>query len=198
MSYNVHDSLKQCSVEELKSTSELDRLNYAICLMNVEYDNNIGNSIRSAHIFGAKKVVIFGKKKVDTRGTVGAHNYIQYIKHVIDDFSDENCVLAEFRKMCLEHNLYPFFIEKTSTSKKLSEIRKKICLLSHQQNTEFKNIIPCLVFGNENKGIPEFLMQKTSNEIYHIPQLGVIRSLNVASAVAVATYEISKYITFTD
>lgn len=198
MSYNVHDSLKQCDVETLKYISEKDRLNYAICLMNVEYDNNIGNSIRSAHIFGARKVIIFGKKKVDTRGTVGAHNYIEYIKHVIDDFDNENCVLAEFRKMCLEHNLYPFFIEKTSTSKKLSEIRKKICLLSHQRNEEFKNITPCLVFGNENKGIPEYLMQQTSNEIYHIPQLGVIRSLNVASAVAVSTYEISKYITFTD
>jgi len=52
MSFNVHDHYKDLSVEDLKLISNATRLPYAVCLLNLEYDLNIGNCIRSAHIFG--------------------------------------------------------------------------------------------------------------------------------------------------
>lgn len=49
----------------------------------------------------------------------------------------------------------------------------------------------CLIFGNEVAGItPELL--KLSDQILHIPQLGIKSSLNVASAAAIAIYEASR------
>ena len=65
MSFNVHDSYKDLSVEDLKLVSNVSRLPYSVCLMNLEYDLNIGNCIRSAHIFGAERVFIFGRRRYD-------------------------------------------------------------------------------------------------------------------------------------
>jgi tRNA G18 (ribose-2'-O)-methylase SpoU len=49
---------------------------------------------------------------------------------------------------------------------------------------------PCLIFGNEGLGSPDYLMRDLPR--VSINQRGVLRSLNVAVAAGIACYEISK------
>jgi tRNA (cytidine/uridine-2'-O-)-methyltransferase len=46
-----------------------------------------------------------------------------------------------------------------------------------------------LVFGKETKGLDPELLQKYPQQTVTIPQLGPVRSLNLATAVAIAAYE---------
>ena len=73
--FNVHDEYKNMTVEEMKQLSDNDRLNFSVCLFNIEYDLNVGNCVRSAHILGAKNIFVIGKHRFDSRSTVGAKNY---------------------------------------------------------------------------------------------------------------------------
>lgn len=183
MSFNVHDHYKDLSVEDLKLISNATRLPYAVCLLNLEYDLNIGNCIRTAHIFGAEQVFIFGRRRYDLRSTVGANHYTNIVKYDFDELTDDEVIANQFENMIYDYNLEPLLIDKTAESKDISE--------AHVHNNGYSTT-PCLVFGNENSGIPTCLTDKY--HCFHIPQRGVIRSLNVASAAAVAMYEFSKYL----
>lgn len=46
-----------------------------------------------------------------------------------------------------------------------------------------------LVFGKETVGFDKWILEKYANQLVTIPVLGKIRSLNLATAVAVAVYE---------
>ena len=46
-----------------------------------------------------------------------------------------------------------------------------------------------LVFGSETRGFPEKLSEEYRSSFYRIPMTGPVRSLNLASAAAVALYE---------
>lgn len=46
-----------------------------------------------------------------------------------------------------------------------------------------------LVFGRETKGLPEEIVLNYANQLIKIPQYGPVRSLNVATAAAIALYE---------
>jgi len=198
MSFNVHDNLKNFTLEELKAISQEDRLNFSICLMNLEHDLNIGNCIRSAHILGARTAFIFGKRKFDSRSTVGAHNYIDVVRIEVDDLEDRDNVKFAFESMVKMYNLYPIMIDKTPTSLSINGFGGKVRPgLSSVGDEEWKNQYKhirnghrCLVFGNEQMGIPEYLMYGYPQ--FHIEQRGVIRSMNVASAAAIAMFEYSK------
>lgn len=183
MSFNVHDHYKDLSLEDLKLISNATRLPYAVCLLNLEYDLNIGNCIRTAHIFGAEQVFIFGRRRYDLRSTVGANHYTNIVKYDFDELTDDEVIVNQFENMVYDYNLEPLLIDKTAESKDISE--------SYIYNNDGLTT-PCLVFGNENSGIPTCLTDKYP--CFHIPQRGVIRSLNVASAAAVAMYEFSKYL----
>lgn len=185
--FNVHDDLKSLTVEELKHVSDQDRLNFSICLMNLEHDLNIGNCIRSAHILGANQVFIFGKRKYDSRSTVGAHNYIDVIKIHPEDMEDRDCVSKTFDDMVRQYDLFPMMIDKTETSLPISHPNFS-SLAKYHFNVYHHN--PCLVFGNEGAGIPEYLFKGFPT--FHIEQKGVIRSLNVSSAAAIVMYEFTR------
>ncbi|MCB0307985.1 MAG: tRNA (cytidine(34)-2'-O)-methyltransferase [Bdellovibrionales bacterium] len=47
-----------------------------------------------------------------------------------------------------------------------------------------------LVFGSETKGLPKAMIKKYQKQTYKIPMTGPVRSLNIASAAAVAIYEV--------
>lgn len=49
-----------------------------------------------------------------------------------------------------------------------------------------------LVFGNEDDGMPERIREKHPERLYRIPMLPAVRSLNLATAVAVAVYEAAR------
>jgi tRNA (cytidine/uridine-2'-O-)-methyltransferase len=47
----------------------------------------------------------------------------------------------------------------------------------------------CLVFGNETQGMPERIREKHPERLFRIPMTSAVRSLNLATAVAVVLYE---------
>ena len=46
-----------------------------------------------------------------------------------------------------------------------------------------------LIFGSETKGLPESVLTRYSNAVYHIPVSDRIRCLNLSTAVGIALYE---------
>lgn len=181
MSYNVHDRLKDLSVEEIKAVADADRLNFSVCLLNLEHDLNIGNCIRTAHIMGASRVFIFGRRRYDLRSTVGANHYTNIVKIEVDDITDQKEIMTKFFKMTCDYNLFPVLIDKTDSSIDISEYP----YYYHKEKNSVDQ--DCLVFGNEQAGIPDCILDYY-DEHYHIPQLGVMRSLNVATAAGIAMY----------
>jgi tRNA G18 (ribose-2'-O)-methylase SpoU len=191
--FNVHDHLKNNTLEELQEISMKDRLNFSVCLFNLDYDNNIGNCIRTSHIMGAKNVYIFGKHRFDSRSTVGCKNYTNIIRHTIPIDLSENDLRKEFNRMMVDNNMVPLFIEKNQNSISIDELPNWMDNDNFDYWYHYWDRSPnfTLVFGNENKGIPDSIGNNCNR--FHIPQLGVIRSLNVASAAAIAMYEMNKY-----
>ena len=46
-----------------------------------------------------------------------------------------------------------------------------------------------LVFGKESKGLDDALLERFPDDVYGIPTLGPVRSLNLANAVGIVLYE---------
>jgi len=46
-----------------------------------------------------------------------------------------------------------------------------------------------LVFGRESEGLPDTMMEENSDRLWRIPMRPQVRSLNLASSVAIVTYE---------
>ena len=46
-----------------------------------------------------------------------------------------------------------------------------------------------LVFGNEGDGLPDRIREKHADQLYRIPMLDTVRSLNLATAVGIVLYE---------
>jgi tRNA G18 (ribose-2'-O)-methylase SpoU len=192
--FNVHDNLKDKTVEELKVISQQDRLPFAVCCLNLEYDLNIANVVRSAHLCGAEKVFIIGNNKFDRRGCVGSQNYTNIEVVKLDGID----LTLNFEKFLvgklLSENYLPIVIDKTENSYTIENFEEKYKKI-HQNLKDCGSVLinpkPCFIFGNENLGVPEFL-RKFPYWSFHIPQLGVIRSFNVSSAAAIVMYEVSK------
>ena len=53
-----------------------------------------------------------------------------------------------------------------------------------------------LVFGSETRGLPEEILERFQVRTYHIPIWGDVRSLNLATAVGVVTFEAYRQLGF--
>ena len=174
--FNVHDHLQYLPVDEIRKHQVNN--NFALCLINILGDLNIGTMVRSAVIFGATKVYIAGRRRFDKRSSVGAHNYID-IEHIdaYDLDTDQvfyDKILEKLEKdnwetVCCETEGIP--IQDFSAQK-----RKKY---------------PCFIMGSEGFGIPDQVLER-ADECVTIPQFGVMRSLNVASAASIIMYEYTR------
>ena len=178
--YNVHDHLKDKSVEELRAISDDDRLPWHTMCLNVTGDLNVGTMVRTSHCLGAKSVIVFGRQRIDNRSLVGAANYIKYEKILgIDDKLVLNADL--FVKVMKERNLVPIFVEMGGTSLSKIDWRDIVFPIINSGKME-----PCLIMGNEGDGIPDDILNTKSlfykSNVVSIPMRGVIRSMNVAVA----------------
>jgi len=181
---NVRDEFKHLSHEEHLELHDDSRLPYAIACINLTGDLNVGSIIRSAAMLGCETVFIYGRKKFDKRGLVGAHNY-QRIEYITIDIPDEMGdfppdVNYEILIQTLDGMGYtPFGLETGG---------------ARIDQMDFREIqSPCIVVGNENMGLPDYL--RTRLPLVSIPQSGVMRSLNVSVAAAIAMAEIqSQYL----
>lgn len=134
---------------------------------NVHGDFNVSSGIRVNLWFNTSGVYIYGNKKYDRRGTVGAHHYVPVnhapdLKDVIDDFKAKGyrIVAAEITD-------------------------DAVSLPSYQWNE--KSVI---IFGEETNGLDEETLAM-ADDIVFIPGRGSIRSLNVATASGIFLYDYS-------
>lgn len=177
---NVHDHLKGMEVPDLRALCDKDRLPFGVCVLNITGELNVGTVIRNALLTGARKVAVIGRRKIDKRGTVGSENYIEVER--IDALLDDGLTIdAEvFWAWLRKNDFKPFFVEQGGTP--LNTIDWYNWVMSIQP------LFPCLIFGNENRGIQSDILDDRRGRIISIPQKGVIRSYNVSSASSIVMY----------
>jgi tRNA G18 (ribose-2'-O)-methylase SpoU len=167
---NVHDFLQELSVDEIKEYCQNNVVNAAVGMTHVSGDFNLGTVIRNANFFGLKEVFyVGGSKHYDARSTVGTHHYtpISFIK-TEEEFI--NTIFGKYTLVCVENNI-PKFRWKT---------------ISLFEESVFDETLdpPLFLFGEEQKGISEYLLNECGY-IITIPPFGSVRSLNVGSTSAI-------------
>lgn len=176
--YAVRDEYKTKTLEELKEITKSDRLPFSVFLFNVTGSLNVGTMIRTAHALGAEKVFVFGRRKYDKRSCVGSHNYLPIISIDSDSENPEE-QYDQFQSIMDSYDIDPILIE--TGGRNYTEYNWKNVMLLHRHTG--KQI--CLVVGNEGLGIPNIIRECYFQDVVSIPQRGVIRSINVASAFSI-------------
>ncbi len=204
-SFNVSDHLKSLSLPEIQSVQKATGMSVEVMCLNVTGNLNIGTILRTAVVMGFYKAHIVGRRFYDKRSTCGAENYL--------DIRREDCLTSDGIKIdsekvynyLIDHRLYPIFIEKP-TDQRIETIDID-SYVDHHLVDDLRNTNHnlCVVFGNESDGIPDWLMayhrlyfyspdggvRMRPGKIVEIPQYGVLRSLNVASASAIVLQKIA-------
>lgn len=163
---NRPDYLKWLTDKEVEEYLNQRKHNFGVLIVNVLYDNNAGNIVRSANAFGAEEIILYGHKKFDRRASVGAefYSYFRHLKFV----EDLDSVFAEYDSIVA--------VENTSDAVSLDEFK---------WDPASKTL---LVFGQESSGIPKEILDKCKEKV-QITQFGSVRSLNVAVAAGIVMYD---------
>lgn len=186
---NVRDCYQNLTVAQLQEISQKQSLNYAVMCLNVTGDLNVSTMMRTAHLMGASDFFIVGRRRYDKRGTVGAQNYINV--HRLDALLDDQVTLDAnaIRSIFIEYNLIPIFVEQNGQMLghcgfAWTDVVSKIYT---------NNFKPVIVVGNEGRGIPnDVLALKDEFEnscIVSLPQMGVLRSFNVSTALSMVLWD---------
>lgn len=159
----VRDEFKGLAPERIKALLQERRFPFGVLIANVVYDINLGSIVRTANAFLAREVFVYGRRKTDLRGAMGAHVY-ETLVHVPD--------LDALRERARDYTLVCF--EQTPDATPLQAFR-------WPPN-------PLMIFGQEGPGVPEELRRAAEHTVL-IPQYGSIRSLNVGVAAGIAMYD---------
>jgi tRNA G18 (ribose-2'-O)-methylase SpoU len=162
----VVDYMKWMSTDEIKIDLEKHKQNFSILLVNIDYDNNSGNIIRTANAMGAKEVILYGRRNFDRRSSMGTEFYMEFQQIKFVEEIDE--VLKGYDIIVgLENGI---------------EAKN---LIDYKWNKNLKSLI-CL--GQEGNGIPTEILAKC-HDLVEIPQVGSVRSLNVGTAAGIVMYD---------
>jgi len=156
--------------EKLLSVIRKRQDNLAVVLENVQDPHNISAVMRTCDAVGVQDVYVLNTriprhKKFGPRSSSSAAKWLTVHQH---DNADE--CFVEIRKKYSRI----FTTHLAADSWKLYEI-------------DFKQSI-AVVFGNEHTGVSEDI-RKHADGNFIIPQVGIIRSLNISVACAVTLYE---------
>lgn len=163
---NVIDYYKYWKTEAIRADLREKSNNFSVLITNLFSDFNIGAVIRNANAFCAQKVIIYGKKPYDRRGTVGSHLYLDF-QHVktTEELDFEDCVIVGVDNLQGAKPIEDFF---------------------WPQN---KHVI--MAFGQEDVGLCSEVLNICDHLVY-IKQYGSVRSLNVGCASAIAMFDYCK------
>lgn len=162
---NVVDHYKLISEELIRGDLDKKRTNLVLIAENWGYDFNLGTLIRNSNAFVAKCVYIIGRRQFDRRGTVGTHKY----EHV-----------------SFEPDIVPL-IERLKSDGYRIVVMDNIDGADPIQSFEWQDKT-AIIFGQEGLGVtPEALA--LADDVVFIPQMGSVRSLNVATASGIAIYD---------
>lgn len=161
---NVIDEYKPLSNEEIRTKVEANRLPYAVLMTHLNIDYNLGAVLRIGNCLGAK-VFYYGQKKWDKRSATGVWNYSP-ITH-----------LSSLDEVKALKDLYTFVA--------LEQTKESILLPNFNWPKR-----PLILLGEEScglQGAPEILA--LADRCVEIPQRGSVRSMNAATAFAIAAYD---------
>lgn len=186
-SFNVAEKFKHMTVEEIRAYQASISKPWQVMCLNITGDLNQGVIARSASAFGAECMWLIGRRKLDLRSTVGVENYLPI--HKLDGFiSDLVLDVDLIKEILIGNKLTPIFVEQGGES------------LGHfNWPDRVRNIYtkgkPIFVFGNEGFGIQENVLaletEFAGSFRVGINQIGVTRSLNVASAASITMHHFS-------
>jgi tRNA (guanosine-2'-O-)-methyltransferase len=156
--------------ERIKQVLEKRQNNLTVVLENVFDPHNISAVMRTCDAIGIQDIYVLNTKirkhkKWGARSSSSAAKWL-----TIHQYSDEALCFAELRRK------YPLILTThlSSTAVSLYEIN-------------FTRPV-ALVFGNEHDGVSEEIRALADGN-FVIPQVGMIRSLNISVACAVSLYE---------
>ena len=170
---NVVDKYKSMTDEQIRQDLLKTKNPISVCMEHWKGDFNISTLIRNANAFNVEKVFYLGKKRIDIRGAVGSHHYID-IFHVPDGV----CELVNLKKtytfVAMDNNI--------PNTEKLSEF----CWSSLEKP-------PLIFFGEEGVGLTSEALNMCDYRI-EIQQYGSVRSLNVGTSSGLVLYELSQHL----
>ena len=164
---NVVDHLKWMSTGEIKDKLVSQSKNFGLLLVNIDYDINTGTIIRAGNTFGAREVILYGRKKFDRRASVGAEFYTKFRQIEWEEQLQE--VLEAYDVIIALENNLPNTV----------------------QLPEFKwdpNLKYLICVGQEGDGLPQNILDQC-NYTLEIPSFGSVRSLNVGVAASIVMYD---------
>lgn len=161
---NVIDEYKPLPNEEIRERVMANRLPYAVLMTHLNIDYNLGAVLRIGNCLGAK-VFYYGQKKWDKRSATGVWNYspITYLSSL----AEVTVLKEQYEFVALEQT-------KESISLPVFGWPKR----------------PLILLGEEScglQGAPEIL--QLADHFVEIPQRGSVRSMNAATAFAIAAYD---------
>jgi tRNA G18 (ribose-2'-O)-methylase SpoU len=165
---NVVDKYKSMTDDKIREELKQNVNPVAVCMEHWKGDFNISTLIRNANAFNVEKVYYLGRKRIDIRGAVGAHHYMD-ISYLDDSYNR----LVELK------NKYTFIAVDNNVDKthKLREF---------DWNKLEKP--PLILFGEEGCGLTEEVLNLADYRI-EIEQYGSVRSLNVGTASGIVLFE---------
>ncbi len=159
--------------EKILNVAYRRQLDLTVILENVHDPHNIGAAIRSCDAIGIAEVYILftepnlisKKFRPGKRTTSGARNWVKaHIAHSVEECCQQ--VRRKYDRIlatCLDEDATDLFEMDLTGS----------C---------------ALVFGNENQGVSNEMLDQADGTIC-IPQVGMVKSLNISVACAVTLYE---------
>jgi tRNA G18 (ribose-2'-O)-methylase SpoU len=168
---NIIDHYHYWKHDDIVADLDTKRNNFYVLCSNLYNDFNISTVIRNANAFLAKKVIIYGSKQFDRRGTVGTHRYTHF-QHIKTESG-----IADF----LQENRFHRIVG-------IDNVDGAIELPKFNWGLPDKNEDILMIFGQEQVGIHSELLDICDDVVY-IPQYGSVRSLNVGTASGIAMYD---------
>ena len=165
---NVVDKYKSMTDDKIREDLKQNVNPVAVCMEHWKGDFNISTLIRNANAFNVEKVYYLGKKRIDVRGAVGAHHYMD-ISYLDDSYSR----LVELK------NKYTFIAIDNNVDK-THKLREFDCNKLEKP--------PLILFGEEGCGLTEEVLNLADYRI-EIEQYGSVRSLNVGTASGIVLFE---------
>ena len=159
---NVIDFFKYWTNDAINAHLDTNRHNFGVLCSNLANDFNISTVIRNNNAFLAKEVFIYGRKRWDRRGAVGAHLYSR-ISHLPEERDLDSI--------------------EGYTWVGIDNIEGAVPIDSYKWP---ENALMC--FGQEQHGLPEEVLKRCQDIVY-IRQFGSVRSLNVGTAAGIAMYD---------
>lgn len=163
---NVADFYRYWTEDAIKADLREKAHNFSVLITNQFKDFNIGTVIRNANAFCAERVIIYGSRQYDKRGTVGAHLYTNLKRVAFTDDLEEH--LPADRLIVGVDNI---------------EGAEPIETFEWPKD---KHVV--ITLGEEAVGLTDNMIALCDKMVY-IKQYGSVRSLNVGVASGIAMYD---------